>query len=124
MTNLERFWLDLIDGRRYTINEVYGNEAMIRYRPHPREKELFLANGGSVPYDEEVEDHTRRFWAFCDEHYKAHREKYEARIQANGRKSRNYPEYKSNEEERRQLAEKIKAVILDHAKETQHQDGQ
>ena len=124
MTNLERFWLDLIDGRRYTINEVYGNEAMLRYRPHPREKELFLDNGGSVPYDEEVEDHTRRFWAFCDEHYKAHREKYEARIQANGRKSRNYPEYKSNEEERRQLAEKIKAVILDHAKETQHQDGQ
>lgn len=124
MSNLERFWLDLIDGRRYTINEVYGNEAMIRYRPHPREKELFLSNGGSVPYDEEVEDHTRRFWAFCDEHYKAHREKYEARIQANGRKSRNYPEYKSNEEERRQLAEKIKAVILDHAKETQHQNGQ
>ena len=97
---------------------------MLRYRPHPREKELFLANGGAVPYDEEVEDHTRRFWAFCDDHYKAHREKYEARIQANGRKSRNYPEYKSNEEERRQLAEKIKAVILDHAKETQHQDGQ
>ena len=42
MTDLERFWLDLMDGRRYIINEVYGNEAMLRYRPHPKEKEYFF----------------------------------------------------------------------------------
>jgi hypothetical protein len=39
MTNLERFWLDLIDGRKYHIQTLYGTEAMQRYRPHPRENE-------------------------------------------------------------------------------------
>ena len=39
MTDLERFWHDLIDGRRYIINEVYGNEAMLRYRHQAQDKE-------------------------------------------------------------------------------------
>lgn len=117
MTNLERFWLDLIDGRRYTINEVYGNEAMLRYRPHPREKELFLANNGAVPYDEDVAQYTRDFWAFCDERYKAERIRYEARIESNRMKAHSWPEYKSNAKEREKLAEKMRDVILAHAKE-------
>ena len=43
MTDIERFWLDLMDARRYAITEVYGAECASRYKPHPIEKEYFIS---------------------------------------------------------------------------------
>jgi uncharacterized protein YdaU (DUF1376 family) len=123
MNDLERFWHDLIDGRRYIINEVYGNEAMLRYRPHPKEKEYFLANNGRVTYSIEVSEHTRSFWDMCERKYGHKRLAYEDRLTKNRIKAQNYSEYKKGKAEREALAAKIRGVILDHAKE-KHQDGQ
>jgi len=123
MTDLERFWNDLMDGRRYIINEVYGNEAMLRYRPHPKEKEYFLSNNGRVPQSIEVTEHTRRFYDMCEQMYQHKRLAYEDRITKNKVKAHNFPEYKKGKTERAALAAKIRGVLLDHAKE-EHQDGQ
>ena len=123
MTDIERFWLDLIDGRRYTINEVYGNEAMLRYRPHPKEKEYFLKNNGRFTYDVEVADYTHRFWKMCEEMYGHKRQEYEQRLLDQAKRARAFPEYKKGQTEREELAAKIRAVLLAHAKETD-QDGQ
>ena len=123
MTPIERFWLDILSGRRHIINEVYGNEAMLRYRPHPREKELFINNAGQVPYDEDVAEYTQRFFAFCDERFAQNKAAYRERIAENGRRARSFPEYKKNADVRNQLQQKIAGVILGHAK-TQHQDRQ
>ena len=123
MTDLERFWHDLIEGRRYIINEVYGNEAMLRYRPHPKEKEHFLANNGRVAYSIEVSEHTRSFWDMCERMYGHKRLAYEDRLTKNRIKAHSYPEYKKGKAEREALASKIRAVLLDHVKE-EHQDRQ
>jgi len=123
MTDLERFWHDLIDGQRYIINEVYGNEAMMRYRPHPKEKEYFLANNGRVAYSIEVSEHTKSFWDMCERMYGHKRMAYEDRLTKNRIKAQSYPEYKKGKAERAALAAKIRGVLLNHAKE-EHQDGQ
>ena len=47
MTEIERFWLDLMDARRYAITEVYGAECASRYNPHPIEREYFINNRGT-----------------------------------------------------------------------------
>ena len=122
MTNLERFWLDLMSGRRYIINEVYGNEAMLRYRPHPREKERFLENNGRVEFDAEVADYNQRFFDFCEDRFADHKAAYLKRIADNGRKAKSWPLYKDGANERDAIKQKMRDVILGHAKETQHQD--
>jgi hypothetical protein len=123
MTDIERFWLDLMEGRRYTINEVYGNEAMLRYRPHPKEKEYFMKNNGRFTYDVDVADYTHRFWKMCEDMYGHKRQEYEQRLMDQAKKARAYPEYKKGKAEREELAKKIRGVLLGHAKE-EHQDGQ
>jgi hypothetical protein len=122
MTDLERFWHDLIEGRRYIINEVYGNEAMMRYRPHPKEKEYFLANNGRVAYSIEVSEHTRSFWDMCERMYGHKRMAYEDRLTKNRIKAQSYPEYKKGKAERAALAAKIRGVILDHAQTTEEEN--
>ena len=122
MTNLERFWLDLIDGRKYHIQTLYGTEAMQRYRPHPREKELFLNNNGRVDYDVEIADYNKRFFAFCEDRFADHKAAYLKRIADNGRKAKSWPLYKDGANEREAIKQKMRDVILGHAKETQHQD--
>ena len=123
MTDIERFWYDLMEGRKHMINEVYGNEAMLRYRPHPKEKEYFINNNGRFTYDIDVADYTHRFWKMCEDMYGHKRAEYEDRISMQAKKSRAWPEFKKGMAEREALAAKIKAVLLDHAKE-EHQDGQ
>ena len=122
MTNLERFWLDLMSGRRYIINEVYGNEAMMRYRPHPREKELFLNNNGRVDYDAEISDYNKRFFAFCEERYADRKAAYLKRIADNGRKAKSWPLYKDGANERDAIKQKMRDVILGHAKGTDEEN--
>ena len=123
MNDIERFWNDLMEGRRYTISEVYGNEAMLRYRPHPKEKEYFIKNNGRFTYDIDVADYTHRFWKMCEDMYGHKRAEYEDRISMQAKKSRAWPEFKKGMAEREALAAKIRGVLLDHAKE-EHQDGQ
>ena len=118
MTNLERFWLDLIDGRKYHIQTLYGTEAMQRYRPHPREKELFLNNNGRVDYDAEIADYNKRFFDFCEDRYADHKAAYLKRIADNGRKSKSWPLYKDGANEREAIKQKMRDVILGHAKGT------
>ena len=122
MTNLERFWLDLMSGRRYIINEVYGNEAMMRYRPHPREKERFLENNGRVEFDAEVADYNQRFFDFCEDRYADHKAAYLKRIADNGRKAKSWPLYKDGANERDAIKQKMRDVILGHGKGTKSQE--
>ena len=122
MTNLERFWLDLISGRRHIINEVYGNEAMLRYRPHPREKERFLENNGRVEFDAEVADYNQRFFDFCEDRYAENKAAYLKRIADNGRKAKSWPLYKDGANERDAIKQKMRDVILGHAKGTKSQE--
>ena len=122
MTNLERFWLDLIDGRRYHIQTLYGTEAMQRYRPHPREKERFLENNGRVDYDAEIADYNQRFFAFCDERYADRKAEYLKRIANNGRKAKSWPLYKDGANEREAIKQKMRDVILGHAKGTDEEN--
>ena len=122
MTNLERFWLDLMSGRRYIINEVYGNEAMMRYRPHPREKERFLENNGRVEFDAEVADYNQRFFDFCEDRFADHKAAYLKRIADNGRKAKSWPLYKDGANERDVIKQKMRDVILGHAKGTKSQE--
>lgn len=123
MTNLERFWHDLMQARLHIINEVYGNEAMLRYRPHPKEKEFFLANNGRMTYDEDVADYTHRFWRFCEERYQHEKKLYQDRLKENWERSTSMPAYKQSQQDRDELKKKIREVILGHAKE-KHQDRQ
>jgi hypothetical protein len=122
MTNLERFWLDLIDGRKYHIQTLYGTEAMQRYRPHPREKELFLNNNGRVDYDAEIADYNQRFFAFCEDRYADRKAEYLKRIADNGRKAKSWPLYKDGANERDAIKQKMRDVILGHAKGTKSQE--
>jgi len=122
MTNLERFWLDLMQGRRHIINEVYGNEAMMRYKPHPREKELFLENNGRVPHHTDIAEYNHRFWKFCEERYSTQKAAYQKRIADNARKSKSWPLYKEGSKEREILKQKVRDVILGHAKGTNEEN--
>jgi len=122
MTNLERFWLDLIDGRKYHIQTLYGTEAMQRYRPHPREKERFLENNGRVDYDAEIADYNQRFFAFCDERYADRKAEYLKRMANNGRKAKSWPLYKDGANEREAIKQKMRDVILGHAKGTDEEN--
>ena len=122
MTNLERFWLDLIDGRKYHIQTLYGTEAMQRYRPHPREKELFLNNNGRVDYDADIADYNQRFFDFCEDRFADHKAAYLKRIADNGRKSKSWPLYKDGANEREAIKQKMRDVILGHAKGTDEEN--
>jgi hypothetical protein len=122
MTNLERFWLDLMDGRRHHIQTLYGTEAMQRYRPHPLEKALFLENNGRVPHHTDIAHWNQKFYAFCEERFADQKAAYLKRIKDNGRKARSWPLYKDGANEREAIKQKMRDVILGHAKETQHQD--
>ena len=122
MSNLERFWLDLIDGRRYHIQTLYGTEAMQRYRPHPREKERFLENNGRVDYDAEIADYNKRFFAFCEDRYANRKAEYLKRIADNGRKAKSWPLYKDGFNEREAIKQKMRDVILGHAKGTDEEN--
>ena len=94
----------------------------MRYRPHPKEKEYFLANNGRVAYSVEVSEHTNSFWAMCEQQYGHNRLAYEDRISKNMVKAYKYPEYKKGMAERANISEKIKGVLLDHAQATQEKN--
>ena len=97
---------------------------MLRYRPHPKEKEYFLANNGRVAYSIEVSEHTRSFWDMCERMYGHKRMAYEDRLTKNRIKAQSYPEYKKGKAERAALAAKIRGVILDHAQTTEEENTQ
>ena len=118
MTDIERFWFDLMDTRRHTIESIYGAEAASRYRPHNMEKEHFIKHGGQFTEHLYVTKHTKDFFEMCDTKYLKQRANYERTIQQRWHKTQEMPEYKRSQYERDQLKEQIKRAILgDNGKE-------
>ena len=71
-----------------------------------------------MPYDEEVANtNAAIFGPSVMNVTKPSEIRYEARIESNRMKAHSWPEYKSNAKEREKLAEKMRDVILAHAKE-------
>jgi hypothetical protein len=85
MTPIERFWLDLIDGRKHHIQTLYGTDAMQRYRPHPMEREYFINNNG---------------------------QRYENKILANKKKYEATGSYKALKREREELVSYIRGITV------------
>jgi len=118
MTPIERFWLDLIDGRKHYIQTIYGTDAMQRYRPHHKEREYFINNNGRVCDDPEVQDFNQRFFAYCDERYKAEKARYYAKLEANRKKYEASSSYKALQREREELISYIRGItVRDASKE-------
>jgi hypothetical protein len=121
MTPIERFWLDLIDGRKHYIQTMYGTDAVERYRPHHKEREYFINNNGHLCNDPDVLDYNRRFFAYCDERYKAEKARYHAKLKANRKKYEASSSYKSLKAEREELVAYIRGItVRDASKKETH----
>jgi len=118
MTEIERFWLDLMDSRRYAITEVYGAECASRYRPHHIEKEYFINNNGTFTAHPDVTQYNKEFWAMCETHYFQQREAYRRKLRANWHKVQQSDDYKSRKREREMLKDYISDAINGNGKET------
>lgn len=118
MTPIERFWLDLIDGRKHHIQMLYGTDAMQRYRPHPMEHEYFINNNGHLCDHPEVLNYNRRFYDYCEQHYQAEKQRYEKKLLANKKKYEASSSYKSLKAEREELVSYIRGItVRDASKE-------
>jgi len=117
MTDIERFWLDLMDARRYAITEVYGAECASRYKPHPMEREYFINNRGTFSAHPIVTEHTKAFWVMCETHYTTQREAYRRKLRANWHMVQQSTEYKNRKRERELLKDYISDAINGNGKE-------
>jgi len=112
MTPIERFWLDLIDGRKHHIQTLYGTDAMQRYRPHPMEREYFVNNNGHICNHPEVLNYNRRFYDYCEEHYQEQKQRYLQQIEANKRKYEASSSYKALQRECEELVSYIRGITV------------
>lgn len=118
MTPIERFWLDLIDGRKYHIQQLYGTDAMQRYRPHLMEREYFVNNNGHLCNHPEVLNYNRRFYDYCEDNYQEQKQKYLQRLENNKRKYEASGSYKALQREREELVSYIRGItVRDASKE-------
>lgn len=118
MTQIEKFWLDLIDGRKYHIQMLYGTEAMQRYKPHYKEREYFINNSGHLCNDADVMEYNRRFFEYCDDRYAEQKAKYQQRLVNNKRKYEATSAYKQMQSEREELVAYIRGItVRDASKE-------
>ena len=124
MTEIERFWLDLMDSRRYAITEVYGAECASRYRPHHIEKEYFINNNGTFTAHFDVTRYNEDFWDMCNTHYGQQREAYRRKLRNNWNRVQESDEYKSRKREREMLKDYISDAINGNAKETHTRTGE
>lgn len=115
MTPIERFWLDLIDGRKHHIQTLYGTDAMQRYRPHPMEREYFINNNARICDHPEVLNYNRRFYDYCEEQYQEQKQRYLQQIEANKRKYQASDSYKALKREREQLVSYIRGITVRNA---------
>ena len=118
MTNIERFWLDLIDGRKHHIQTLYGTDAMQRYRPHTMEREYFVNNNGHLCNHPEVLNYNRRFYDYCEDNYQEQKQRYLQRLEDNKRKYEASSSYKALQREREELVSYIRGItVRDASKE-------
>lgn len=123
MTPIERFWLDLIDGRKHHIQTLYGTDAMQRYRPHPMEREYFINNNGHLCNHPDVLNYNRRFYDYCEQHYQAEKQRYENKLLANKKKYQASSSYKTLKAEREELVSYIRGItVRDASKEETNAD--
>lgn len=123
MTPIERFWLDLIDGRKHHIQTLYGTDAMQRYRPHPMEREYFVNNNGHLCNHPDVLNYNRRFYDYCEQHYQAEKQRYENKLLANKKKYQASSSYKTLKAEREELVSYIRGItVRDASKEETNAD--
>ena len=123
MTPIERFWLDLIDGRKHHIQTLYGTDAMRRYRPHPMEREYFINNNGHLCNHPDVLNYNRRFYDYCEQHYQAEKQRYENKLLANKKKYQASSSFKTLKAEREELVSYIRGItVRDASKEETNAD--
>jgi len=118
MTPIERFWLDLIDGRKHHIQTLYGTDAMQRYRPHAMEREYFVNNNGHLCNHPEVLNYNRRFYDYCEDNYQEQKQQYLQGLENNKRKYEASSSYKALQREREELVSYIRGItVRDASKE-------
>ena len=67
---------------------------------------------GRVCEDPDVIDYNRRFFAYCDERYKAEKARYHAKLEANRKKYEASSSYKSLKAEREELVAYIRGITV------------
>jgi len=117
MKPIERFWLDVIEGRKYWIQTIYGTEAMNRYQPHDIEREYFIANNGHFSNHPAVIAHNKSFIEYCEIHHKTEKARYLRNIKANQLKYEASPLYQSLKLERQELIDYIRGITVRDANE-------
>jgi hypothetical protein len=119
-----RVWNEVIEGRKWQIRQIYGQDAADRYHALPREKQYFLLHGHlpsnpnpNTVYEaealqREVHVHDRDFWSFCEANYAMQRQVWEDRINRNRENAMAQPLYQKQQRDRDELA----AYIAEQAK--------
>jgi hypothetical protein len=116
-----RVWNEIIESRRWKVQQIYGREAAEKYHFLTREKNFFLlyghlpTNPSKDSYYEaqgiqaEVDSHHAEFWAFCDSQYPKERDAYFGRIEATRKAAQAWPEYQKQQKDRNQLNEYLRS---------------
>lgn len=116
-----RVYYEVIESRRWKVQQIYGVEASKRYNFLMREKNFFLMYGHlpSNPnkdsayeaegLQKEIYAHHAEFWAFCDAQYPTQRDAYFSRIEENRKNAYSWPEYQKQQKDRDQLAKYLKS---------------
>ena len=111
-----KVWNEVVDSRRWQIQQIYGLDAAERYQWLAKEKQYFLLHGHlpsnpspitvyeAQPLQAEVDAHHRDFWAFCDATYAVQRQTWEDRIERNRRNAMAQPLYQQQQRDRDELA--------------------
>lgn len=116
-----RVFYEVIESRRWKVQQIYGLEASKRYNFLPKEKNFFLMYGHlptnpnadsryeAESLQKEIDAHHAEFWNFCDNQYPVQRDAYFSRIETNRKNAQSWPEYQKQQKDRDQLAAYLKA---------------
>ena len=111
-----KVWNEIIESRRWKVQQIYGREAAEKYHFLTREKNFFLlyghlpTNPSKESYYEaqgiqaEVDSHHAEFWAFCEANYAMQRQVWEDRINRNRENAMAQPLYQKQQRDRDELA--------------------
>lgn len=116
-----RVWYEVIESRRWKVQQIYGLEAAKRYTYLNKEKQFFLLYGHlpsnpskdslyeAQALQKEIDAYHAEFWTFCDSQYPVQRDAYFSRIEQNKKNAASWPEYQKQQKDRDQLADYLKS---------------
>jgi hypothetical protein len=119
-----RVFHEIVDNRRFYVQQRYGNDAAERYHALKSEERFFELYGclpsnpnrdgwrDAQGVQAEVDAHHREYFEFCDANYAMQRAMWEDRIERNRRNAMAQPLYQQQQRDRDELA----AYIAEQAK--------